>query len=66
MHELMSFIGSVGTLIANSGLSISEMFVSMLGGFFKISSWKTIPHTMRVFRYWQKDNGSVVCQGGTN
>ena len=41
---------------------ISEMFVSMLGGFFKIIFLKTcVPFVTR-----ERINGSVVCQGRTN
>ena len=48
MHMLMSFVGSVGTLMANSGLE--ELMNSAFGGVMKMLSGKKFPQNLRALR----------------
>ena len=48
MHFLMSFVGSVGTLMAESGLS--EIMESTFGGVSKMLTGKKFPQNMRALR----------------
>ena len=48
MHKLMRFIGSVGALMADSGLS--EILESTFGGVSKMLSGKKVPQNMRALR----------------
>ena len=48
MHTLMSFVGSIGTLMANSGLS--EILESTFGGVNKMLNGKKYPQNVRALR----------------
>ena len=48
MHTLMSFVGSIGTLMANSGLS--EILESTFGGVNKMLTGKKYPQNVRALR----------------
>lgn len=48
MHLLMSFVGSVGTLMANSGLE--EIMENVFGGVKKMLSGKKFPQNVRALR----------------
>ena len=48
MHMVMSFIGAVGTLMANSGLE--ELMNSAFGGVLKMLSGKKFPQNLRALR----------------
>ena len=48
MHLLMSFVGSVGTLMAGSGLE--EVLKSAFGGVSRMLTGKTFPQNIRALR----------------
>ena len=48
MHTLMSFVGSIGALMANSGLS--EILESTFGGVNKMLTGKKYPQNVRALR----------------
>lgn len=48
MHALMSFVGSIGTLMAETGLV--ELMTPVFGGVFKMLSGKKFPQNVRALR----------------